>query len=385
MPRLMTPQSALSAQAHYAHVSRVLIVGGGPAGAVAALRLARHGWGVTLVEQHTFPRDKVCGECLSHTGIETLRQLGLAGALDRAGAIRLDRVILHDADGHAVAIPLPRACAGISRRRMDDLLLRAAAEAGAEIRQPARCERLARHPTAATVRDLRTNRIETLSADVILLADGKGAFRDDRPPPTGDLGISAHFVDVDGPRDAVELFALDGHYVGLNPVEEGAWNLAMSVPAERVRRLGANLDDLLAGMMRQNRSLRRRLEGATRLTRWLASPLPRFGVGRCATADGVIPIGNAAAAIEPIGGEGMGLAMRSALLAADAIESARSADRRLSCDQLIAPFGHLWRRRAIACRAAAKILSRPSLAHPALALLSAHPSLQTAILRVIGK
>ena len=39
----------------------VLIIGAGPAGCAAAVVLARRGWAVTLVEQHRFPRDKVCG------------------------------------------------------------------------------------------------------------------------------------------------------------------------------------------------------------------------------------------------------------------------------------------------------------------------------------
>ena len=41
------------------------IIGAGPAGSVAAIALARLNWRVTLVEQHDFPRDKVCGECVS--------------------------------------------------------------------------------------------------------------------------------------------------------------------------------------------------------------------------------------------------------------------------------------------------------------------------------
>src|SRR5580658_5955610 len=55
----------------------VLIIGAGPAGASVAVRLARLGWRVTLVEQASFPRQKVCGECLGPASLELLDELGV--------------------------------------------------------------------------------------------------------------------------------------------------------------------------------------------------------------------------------------------------------------------------------------------------------------------
>src|SRR5882724_12300454 len=72
----------------------VTIIGAGPAGSAAALMLARRGWSVTLIEQHRFPRDKVCGECLSALGIEVATRLGFATALKNLGAVELTRTIL---------------------------------------------------------------------------------------------------------------------------------------------------------------------------------------------------------------------------------------------------------------------------------------------------
>src|SRR5437879_9911596 len=61
----------------------VLIVGAGPAGAVAATVLARAGARVRLVERATFPRDKLCGDTVNPGTLARLRHLGLAGDLDR--------------------------------------------------------------------------------------------------------------------------------------------------------------------------------------------------------------------------------------------------------------------------------------------------------------
>src|SRR5262245_33483446 len=81
-----------------------LIIGAGPAGTVAGIILARGGWRVTLVEQHRFPRDKVCGECLSALGIDVLARLGSKDV----EAMRLTRFSLHAVSGESLSVNLPR-------------------------------------------------------------------------------------------------------------------------------------------------------------------------------------------------------------------------------------------------------------------------------------
>src|SRR5258708_2889378 len=100
-------------------MQQILVIGAGPAGSAAALMLARRGWGVTLLEQHRFPRDKVCGECLSELGRDVLERLGLQGKLQAAGGIELTRAILHSQHGESAATPLPRPMLGLSRHSLD--------------------------------------------------------------------------------------------------------------------------------------------------------------------------------------------------------------------------------------------------------------------------
>ena len=74
----------------------VLVVGAGPAGSAAAIELARAGLNVVLADQHTFPRDKVCGDALIPDAHAALKRLGLlravmakAQAADHVGFVAL--------------------------------------------------------------------------------------------------------------------------------------------------------------------------------------------------------------------------------------------------------------------------------------------------------
>jgi 2-polyprenyl-6-methoxyphenol hydroxylase-like FAD-dependent oxidoreductase len=361
--------------------SDVTIIGAGPAGSVAARVLARAGWRVTLVEQSRFPRDKVCGESLSATGIGVLTRLGLAGHVRSLGPAILTRTALHAGDGRSATLPLPRAMWGVSRRAMDAVLLDAARDAGVRVLQPARCESL---NGSLAVRDLIANTIEHLHPDWTLLADGKAALLPHRPRATADLGVKAHFANVDAPRDAVELFGVRGHYVGLAPIERGWSNVAYSVPAARLERFRGDLDGLWQQVCSENPTLERRFARATRVGDWLASPLPRFAVVRH-WPDRVIPLGNAAAALEPIGGEGMGLAMRSAELAALALDDAARTGTPLPVRTLQRSFNRLWQTRRLACRALARLLSTPALAGDVVDWARGSESLSRAAMRMIGK
>jgi flavin-dependent dehydrogenase len=270
---------------------------------------------------------------------------------------------------------------GISRGAMDAALLDAARDAGVRVLQPARCESL---NDLVTVRHLPDNRLESLRSDWIILADGKGALLPTRPRPTTDFGIKAHFADVAGPRDAVELFGVQGHYVGLAPIEAALSNVAFSISAKRLQPFSQNLDALWRLLLTENPTLAARFTGARRASDWLASPLPRFGVAKHWPPN-VIPIGNAAAALEPIGGEGMGLALRSAELAADALHESHSTGVPFSNSKLQRDFRRLWRTRRLACRALAKLLSHPPLAGPLLDWATTNGHLPRAALALIGK
>jgi 2-polyprenyl-6-methoxyphenol hydroxylase-like FAD-dependent oxidoreductase len=364
----------------------VAVIGAGPAGSVAAMLLARAGWDVSLIEQHRFPRDKVCGECLSSLGIDVLARLGLDNVVRSHGAIPLHFTHLHAADGRSATIPLPREMWGISRHILDQVLLLEAARVGVQVRQPARCESLdtATGRPMIRVRDLFTNVVEEQSPDWLIVADGKSTLFGEPPLPTKDFGLKAHFKDVEGPGDAIELFGTLGTYGGLAPIEANRWNAAFSVPVQLLRDHAGDLEMVFERLVGENKTLRSRLAEATRVSPYLASPLPRFGVRRD-WPSGVVAVGNAAAALEPIGGEGMGLALRSAELAVEYLVRAWRDNMELDRAGLLMAYHRLWRTRRAACRAAAKVVSSGRFGGLAMQLLRSEPGAGKFALALMGK
>lgn len=110
----------------------MIVVGAGPAGATAARRLAIGGARVRLVDRERFPRNKPCGGAISMRA--TTRFPYLRDALARIPTHYISRLVLDSPDGHSLTLQSKTPAALMIRRvEFDDLLVRLAAEAGAEI------------------------------------------------------------------------------------------------------------------------------------------------------------------------------------------------------------------------------------------------------------
>jgi geranylgeranyl reductase family protein len=110
----------------------VLIIGAGPAGATAAIRLAALGHATLLLDQDSFPRDKPCGDALVADALKSLQNIGLAEEVARAGhGMRLLSVF----SSSQLEFEIPGAYTTLKRRVLDTMIARKAAEAGATFAQ----------------------------------------------------------------------------------------------------------------------------------------------------------------------------------------------------------------------------------------------------------
>src|SRR6476659_7174287 len=116
---------------------RIVIAGGGPAGSSLAIRVARKGFSVTLVEREEFPREKLCGEFISPECLSHFDELGVGGGLLSSGGSRIEKTVFYARNGRSVTVPsewfnTSQLALGLSRAAMDDVLLKQATAVGAE-------------------------------------------------------------------------------------------------------------------------------------------------------------------------------------------------------------------------------------------------------------
>jgi flavin-dependent dehydrogenase len=309
----------------------VLVIGGGPAGAAAAARLAASGLRVVLCERQAAPRPQVCGEYVSAAAAAELDQLGLAPS--GLGGRPLSRARIW-AQGSKFAVRLPAAGHGLSRTRLDRDLLAQASRGGADVRTGIGVRTVARDRGVWSAVLGDGGRIES---PAVVLATGKHDLRGHRRPWAGTrpmIGFKMHCrLRADQAAalgDAVELFLYDGGYAGLQPIETGVANLCFVTTAEGLRGGSGAWIAALAHLRKVAPTLDVRLRDACLLWPRPAS-IARVPYGYLcadhAAADGLYRVGDQAAVIPSFTGEGIAIALRSARLAAAAVLAGDGAER----------------------------------------------------------
>lgn len=294
-----------------------LVIGGGPAGAAVAAHLALAGRAVTVVERKLGPHDKVCGEFVSGEAALYLRDMDID--LHRLGAVGLDAIRLYEGNRVATAC-LPFSAFSLSRRVLDEAILRVASAQGAEVLR-GRCVQSLRPEEGQWRAALDDGR--SLCATDVFLANGKHDLRGwKRAPGRQDdlIAFKLHWrlsADETAALGAnVEIFLFPGGYAGLEPVEHGITNLCLVVRRAHFTALGHNWDALLAALRTACPQLDRRLIDAKRCwKRPLATASIPYGFVQTGDS-GPWRLGDQAAVIASFSGDGMAIALHSAQLAA---------------------------------------------------------------------
>lgn len=260
-----------------------------------------------LIERSPGERDLVCGGFLGWDAIAELKKLGVDPASLGARPIHRLRLI---AGRKVVETELPAPAAGLSRRRLDATLLRMAEEAGAAVLR-------GRTARALEEGSVRLDDGSEMAADALFLATGKhelrGAVR-----PVGTRPLSAGLrTTIAPPADlagTIELHLYDGGYAGLLLQEDGAANLCLSVAQAR---MAGGRDALLAGLMQEAPLLAERL-GAAAPGQWEAIAAVPYGWRVRSGEPGRFRVGDQAAVIASLAGDGIAVALASGAAAAHA-------------------------------------------------------------------
>jgi len=300
-----------------------LIVGGGPAGAAAAIALARAGQKPRLLERTSGPHDTVCGAFVGWDSVAALRRLGIDPFA--LGGHPIHRLRLFGS-GREVETRLPRTAAGLSRRCLDETLLAAARAAGAFVDRG----RSVRAADSAR-RTVRTDDGEEIGTDALLLATGKHELRgvarprDTSGDPVGLRTALSPSKELDAVLDGViELHLFDGGYAGLLLQEDGCANLCLSVQRWRLKRSGG-IPNLVRALSDEMPAFRARLAHGEPVAWSAVSGVP-YGWYARGTAPGLYRLGDQGAVIASLAGDGIAIALESAAEAAAAILAGHPAE-----------------------------------------------------------
>jgi flavin-dependent dehydrogenase len=301
-----------------------VVLGAGPAGAIAARQLALQRKRVLLVDKARLPRDKVCGGCLGGAALEALQLLGLGHVPSALGGVTLSTFTLASG-GCSARVPVGHRVA-ISRSAFDEALATEAVHAGVDVLDqtqgilvpqdgsPSRAVKLQRHGERATAH-----------GRVVIIATGLAPLPPDfqsQIERRSLIGVSSIMPDPPCELEQGELLMACGDvgYVGVTAIEGNRFDAAAAVrpgalaayksPASAIRHILSS-----AGVSPDESLFTARWHGTPPLTRH-AMPL---GTHRC------LVVGDAAGYVEPFTGEGIAWAMQSAMLATSLLAGSLAA------------------------------------------------------------
>ena len=344
----------------------VAIVGAGPAGSTLAALLAARGASVALIDRDEFPRDKLCGEFLSYDALPILERLGVLGAIDAAGAPRIARCRVAGAR-RTYEFAFPHEARGVSRMFLDDLLHRTAVARGA-------------HAIAETATSIDGSRVvageHELVARVIVGAWGRWgrfdaqlgrSFVQDRAHRN--FGFKRHYRSASSDRDVIELHSFPRGYLGVSGIEGGLTNICGLVHASRLTGHKGRWDAFVSTIRGERTGLDSMYARHEPAQEGFLSSEPVIFRARSPVERGIVMIGDASGVIDPLTGNGMAMAIQSALVAMPFVLDllARGADRPSIERAYAARHRAMFASRIAWSRRVAMLLSRPALLDAALA------------------
>jgi len=320
----------------------VVVIGAGPAGSSAATLLARAGRSVVVVDKAVFPRDKCCGDGLTTLALRELEFLGLQPSMVPSWN-SVDAAWLRSPSGREVRVALPPDgifAATTPRRELDAALIDLAIKAGAHVHQGHSFQAIRQLPSSVEVdvagfgvnglgrSGLGLSGLGTIHTRYVVAADGmwsatRKALAVGEPGYLGEWHAFRQYArNVTGPAAErlivwFEPELLPG-YMWSFPLPGSRVNIGFGVQRDGVRRvqdMKQQWDDLLR-RPHVVEALGAGFELEDRHTAW---PIPA-GIDRATLTTGrVCFVGDAAMASDTLTGEGIGQALLTGRLAAEAI------------------------------------------------------------------
>lgn len=297
----------------------VIIIGGGLAGLINAIQLARAHFKVAVFEKNAYPFHRVCGEYISNETLPFLKSLDIDPFA--WGAIRIERLRVSSPQGNHLDVPLDLGGFGLSRYTLDNQLYQMAQALEVDFYLKTQVQEIQAEPRGAS---LKTSLGESFKAKIIIGAYGKRANLDNylkrsffrkRSPY---VGIKYHIYTDLHPEDQIALHNFKDGYCGISRVEEGKYCLCYLSSRENLKNAGSiealeenilGQNPFLAQLFSQSEFIYDKAKVINEIS-FLPKPLIESPLLMC---------GDSAGMIAPLCGNGMAMAIHSAKILSELI------------------------------------------------------------------
>ncbi|GAC1500432.1 MAG: geranylgeranyl reductase family protein [Vulcanimicrobiaceae bacterium] len=367
----------------------VAIIGAGPAGSACAYHLARAGHSVAILERTKFPRTKVCGEYLNAGAQAVLRDLGAADEVEMQ-ANRIRGIRLHVQDERA-ELPFAAPAWSLPRATLDAVLLGRAQAAGAGIFWSRLDAIEPLNPRGLRLRFTDASGSPgSLEAAAVVGADGAGSFvarahLGVKRRAKGRFALGGHYSGFEGLEGFIEMYVQRGSYFAVNPLGPDLANVMVIVEASKLRAWRECIDQRLSETAAGLAGGRRALDPLALVGKRVAIGPLAHQAARVARG-GVYLAGDAAEFIDPFTGQGVYLALASAVCLARILGAQLSG--RLSVAQAAHAYAvehaRLLRPSKVVARLVSGIVRNPWLARRAVANLRSQSGLAEALAQAVS-
>lgn len=312
----------------------VIVIGGGPAGSATAMFLARSGYKVVLLDQATFPRDKVCGEFISPAADAILEDLGVLSEIEALSPVRLNGVAIssYEMTGFAVDYPplpgttRPMTSLSLPRFALDRLMIERVQQAGVAVKE-------AHKVTDFIVEEGRVTGVRgrcdsktpiEFRASVVVDAGGRNGIslrRFDlkkKSQGSSKIALAAHWTVPHPLENYCSMHISHPGYTGIASTGENQVNVVLVVDKKSIQG-EKDLHEFYVRTVLKNPLRRKLLDQGEVAEKVRSVDSLGFSV-RPPSVGGLVLVGDASGFIDPFTGEGIYLSLRSAQIAAKVID-----------------------------------------------------------------
>ena len=302
----------------------VIIIGGGPAGSMAALYLSKYGFNTCIIEKKKFPREVICGEFLSGEVSKTLKELNLFESFLTLNPVKISTFKFINEKGTEISSEFDFPAYALKRSLFDHFLLKRAANSGVKVYQPAEAKIIKRDGNKFLIQIKISNDQEIIiNSDYVIAAYGKQNILDkklNRSFVGSETELKAIKFYIPNncisnfPADEIRIYTGEGIYCGLNRVSDQETTL--SFIEKRINGEQSSRNRIL-NLINTNSNFGK-LFGKD--FDKLIYKLHIYGTGniffgkKTIVENGIFMIGDAAGVIAPLTGDGVGMAIQSAKL-----------------------------------------------------------------------